>query len=76
MVARDRSTASGRLLGGIGWAAAHSFGFEAINRGVVTTTQEAAEALRVTQTGLLNWNVLGIVGGLLLVLGVLALGGG
>jgi NADH-quinone oxidoreductase subunit L len=64
-----------KALGGIGWAAAHNFGFEAINFGVVTTTNEAAESLRATQNGLLNWNVLGILACLLFVLGVLALGG-
>lgn len=51
-----------------------SFGFEAINRGVVRATVQSAEALRVTQTGVLNWNVAGIVGGLIVVLIVLAAG--
>ena len=31
-------------------------------------------ALRVTQTGYLNWNIVGIVGGLIFVLAVVALG--
>jgi hypothetical protein len=36
---------------------------------------ESAESLRVTQTGLLGWNVLGIILALAAVLGVLAIGG-
>lgn len=55
-------------------AATDSFGFEWINRAVVRVTQGSAEALRVTQTGLLNWNVAGIVGGLIIVLVILAWG--
>lgn len=55
-------------------AMTHDFGFEWINCRVVNVMQAAAAALRTTQTGYLNWNVLGIVGGLLLVLVVLALG--
>jgi NADH-quinone oxidoreductase subunit L len=51
-----------------------SFGFEWINRGVVTLTQYTANALRRTQTGQLNWNIVGIVGGLIVVLAVVALG--
>jgi hypothetical protein len=45
-----------------------------VNRRVVVWTQDAASALRTTQTGYLNWNVVGIVGGLLVVLVILALG--
>jgi len=59
----------------LAWAAANSFGFEAINRGVVSLTQNGAEELRETQTGLLNWNVFGILAALVIVLGILALGG-
>jgi NADH-quinone oxidoreductase subunit L len=51
-----------------------SFGFEWINRRVVVMTQDLSGAVRKTQTGLLNWNIFGIVGGLLIVLAVLALG--
>jgi len=43
-------------------------GFEWINRGVITVTDGAASALRTTQTGVLSWNVAGIVFGLILVL--------
>jgi NADH-quinone oxidoreductase subunit L len=59
----------------LGWAAAHNFGFEAVNRAIVGGTAEAAESLRLTQNGILNWNVLGILAGLLFVLGALAVGG-
>lgn len=51
------------------------FGFEPLNRWIVRTVQDGAEALRVTQTGLLNWNVAGILAGLVVVLAVLAGGG-
>lgn len=55
-------------------AALNSFGFEAINIGIVKGTQTFGEALRVTQTGILNWNILGLVAGLIVVVVVLALG--
>jgi NADH-quinone oxidoreductase subunit L len=52
-------------------AAQNSFGFEAINRVVVKVTQEGAEALRPTQTGVLAWNVAGILLALIVVLLIL-----
>jgi hypothetical protein len=55
-------------LGGLGRAAADGFGFERINRWVVDTTLDAASSLRVLQTGQLNWNLVGILGGLLAIL--------
>ncbi|MCE1252919.1 MAG: NADH-quinone oxidoreductase subunit L, partial [Anaerolineae bacterium] len=55
-------------------AAANSFGFEAINRGVVKVTQDGAEALRATQTGVLAWNVFGILAGLVIVILFLMVG--
>ncbi len=64
-----------RAVGPLAWMAEHNFGFEAINRGIVATTFESAESLRVTQTGLLAWNVLGIVLALAAVIVVLAMGG-
>jgi NADH-quinone oxidoreductase subunit L len=51
-----------------------SFGLERINQWIVQVTQSAANALRVTQTGVLNWNIFGIVGGLLFVLAVIVMG--
>jgi NADH-quinone oxidoreductase subunit L len=53
------------------WATA-GFGFERINRWVVDTTMSAASGLGVTQTGQLNWNLVGVVGGLLIFLAWLA----
>lgn len=51
-----------------------SFGFESVNHFVVRIVSKFAERLRATQTGELNWNILGIVSGLLLVLLVLWMG--
>ncbi len=73
--ARGRLGGIVRGLGAVRWAAAHNFGFEAINRRIVATTVETGESLRATQTGLLGWNVLGIIAALAAVLGVLAMGG-
>jgi len=56
------------------WAAERSFGFEFINRWLVSITSTAAEDLRGFQTGLFNWNVLAILVGLVLVIAILALG--
>jgi NADH-quinone oxidoreductase subunit L len=65
-----------RLFGG-GWLQPFvdtSFGFEPVNTFVVQGVSKFAERLRATQTGELNWNILGIIGGLLVVLVVLWLG--
>ena len=51
-----------------------SFGFEPVNTFVVQGVSKFAERLRATQTGELNWNILGIIGGLLVVLVVLWMG--
>jgi hypothetical protein len=51
-----------------------SFGFEFINRLIVRGTYKLAEQLSITQTGELNWNILGIISALLMVLIVLWLG--
>ena len=72
---RGRLTGLSNALKGVGQAAADSFGFEAINRGIVKGTQSAAEALRATQTGLLNWNIFGIIADLIIVLAVVIFGG-
>lgn len=50
------------------------FGFEALNRRLVELVMRAASALRATQTGQLNWNIFGLVGGLVILLAVLAWG--
>jgi NADH-quinone oxidoreductase subunit L len=66
----------GRALSGLGRLATNGFGFEDINRGIVKGTFKAADLIRPLQTGLLNWNVVGIVGGLLVVIVWLAWGVG
>ena len=65
-----------RLFGG-GWLnpfVEASFGFEFLNRSIVRGTQKIAQGLSLTQTGELNWNILGMVSALLVVLIVLWLG--
>lgn len=52
-----------------------SFGFEPLNGLVVRSVQGLAAGFSRLQTGELNWNILGILGGLLLVLAVLLWGG-
>ncbi|GAB4574916.1 MAG: hypothetical protein Kow0077_23850 [Anaerolineae bacterium] len=64
------------LLAPVGRAAAQDFGFEWFNAQAVALTTRAAETLRAGQTGLLSWNVAGILGGLLVVLAVLILAWG
>jgi NADH-quinone oxidoreductase subunit L len=71
---RDRITVLGRILKPLGTIAEKSFGFEWINQQIIRGTQRIAEGLRRTQTGQLNWNVVGIIGGLVIVLIVLAWG--
>jgi NADH-quinone oxidoreductase subunit L len=72
---RERLQGLKHALRGLARAAEASFGFEEINRVVVDLVNGGAEALRGTQTGLLNWNVLGLVAGLVIVLLYLVLGG-
>ena len=57
------------------WAAENSFGFEVLNSAIVKVTQTTAEALRRTQTGILGWNVLGIIATAIILFVILALGG-
>jgi len=64
-------------LSGGGWLGPFvesSFGFESINRLVVRGTYQTAKQFSLTQTGELNWNILGIMSALLVVLIVLWLG--
>ena len=72
---RTRLIGVKRSLDGLAHAAEAGFGFEAVNRWIMNTVQTGAEILRGTQTGLLNWNILGLVAGLVVVLLVLILGG-
>jgi hypothetical protein len=64
-----------RLLKPLSDFADGGLGFEWINRGVIAATNGAASALRTTQTGVLSWNVAGILGGLILVLVLLLVWG-
>ena len=58
----------------IRWVSENSFGFEAINSAVVRITNSLAETLRKTQTGYLNWNVLGILAAVIVLFTLLVLG--
>ncbi|MGD0709386.1 MAG: proton-conducting transporter membrane subunit, partial [Anaerolineaceae bacterium] len=71
---REHLSAISSRLGWLQKAATNSFGFEAVNRAIVSGTQDGAEALRVTQTGELNWNIVGLIGGLIIVLASVILG--
>jgi len=71
---RDRLGGLAKSLKGLGDIAANSFGFEAINHGVVDGVQSTAESLRATQTGVLNWNIASILIGLIVVLVILVMG--
>ncbi len=61
---------------GLRRAAEGGYGFESINRGIVKGVQGSGEGLRVTQSGLLNWNVGAIIMAVIAVLAaVLVIGG-
>ncbi len=51
-----------------------SFGFEWFNYQVAKVVRKTSSALQKTQTGQMNWNILGIIGALLVVLAILAWG--
>ncbi|HML24505.1 MAG TPA: proton-conducting transporter membrane subunit [Aggregatilinea sp.] len=71
---RDLLSGVAASLRPIGDAAAADFGFEWLNRRVALWVTTAGESLRTFQTGSVNWNVAGIVGALIVVLVILALG--
>jgi NADH-quinone oxidoreductase subunit L len=71
---REKLRLFSEILAGVGRVAEKSFGFEAINQTVVDVVSQAAEDLRGSQTGLLNWNVMAIIIALGLVIAILALG--
>ncbi|MBN2472240.1 MAG: NADH-quinone oxidoreductase subunit L [Anaerolineae bacterium] len=73
---RDRFHWLANLLAPVGRAAEKDFGFEWINARVVDATSGSAEAMRATQTGLVSWNIVGIIGGLIVVLAMLLLAWG
>jgi NADH-quinone oxidoreductase subunit L len=49
-------------------------GFERVNHGVVTAADNLSNAVRITQTGQLQWNLLGILAAMVLVLCITLLG--
>ena len=69
-----RQRRSTGMIPAAGWFDAFAesgFGFEPLNRQFVAWTQRSAVLLQKTQTGQLNWNILGIAGALLMVLTLL-----
>jgi NADH-quinone oxidoreductase subunit L len=72
---RQRLIAVSSRLRFLSRAAAADFGFAWLNGTVVRAVRSVAEALSVTQTGQLNWNLLGVAGGLAIVLALLLWGG-
>lgn len=52
----------------LGKTAVSGFGFERVNEWIVSGTQQAAAQLQRTQTGQLNWNLVGLIGALVMVL--------
>jgi NADH-quinone oxidoreductase subunit L len=71
---RVRLAGIGKVFNWLVTLAGQSFGFEAVNRGIVSGVQRTAEALRVTQPGQLNWNMFALIAALALVFLVLIVG--
>lgn len=71
---RERLAFFSEPLRDVAVVARNSFGFEALNRQVVRTVNSLSEDLREFQTGQLNWNIAGIITGLVVVLLIVALG--
>jgi NADH:ubiquinone oxidoreductase subunit 5 (subunit L)/multisubunit Na+/H+ antiporter MnhA subunit len=69
---RGRLMGVSRVLSPIGRLTRNDYGFEWLNRQIILVANQAASALRRTQTGQLNWNVLGIAGALLLLIILIA----
>jgi NADH-quinone oxidoreductase subunit L len=65
---KDQMSAVVRALHWLEKTASSSFGFEWINQKIVLGLNQVANYLRLTQTGILNWNVFGITAGILAVL--------
>jgi NADH-quinone oxidoreductase subunit L len=72
---RERLARAASRLRFLSRAAAVDFGFAWLNEAILRGVRAVADGLAVTQTGQLNWNVLGLVVGLGLVLAVLLWGG-
>ncbi len=71
---REKLSGLTSSLEGLRKVSVNSFGFEAINRAIVGVTQTSAEGLRVTQTGVLSWNVVGILLTVIVLFVIFALG--
>lgn len=52
----------------------HSFGFDTITNGIVQGITASAERIRCIQTGILNWNIFGLLVGLISILIILFMG--
>jgi NADH-quinone oxidoreductase subunit L len=63
-----------KLTGALKPAVTSGLGFEWVNRQIVNLTKRTASALQLFQTGQLNWNIAGILAGLVLILLVLVRG--
>jgi len=55
-------------------AVTSGLGFEWVNQRIVNLTKRTASVLQLTQTGQLNWNIAGILVGLVLILLILVRG--
>jgi NADH-quinone oxidoreductase subunit L len=73
-IGREQLGGLKRILRPLGKWGEDRFGFEWINQRIIQGAKASAEGLSHTQTGQLNWNVVGIVGGLVVILFVLAWG--
>jgi len=71
-IARDRLEGVRKLLERPSTPIRHEFGFEKLNHWISDGTQGAAQLLSRTQTGQLNWNLVGILSSLVLLLIILA----
>jgi len=56
--------------------AENGYGFESVNRGISRAVEGTGEGLRVTQSGLLNWNVAALVIAVVVLLAVVLVVGG
>ena len=71
---RDKLAFIQKGFGWLKWLAEKSFGFEGINSGIVCATEGTAEGLRSTQTGYLAYNVLAVLGTIIILFALFAIG--
>jgi NADH-quinone oxidoreductase subunit L len=71
---RDRLAPISSRLRWLAGAANGDLGLAWFNRVVVRGVSGIAQALTITQTGQFNWNMVGVLGGLIIILALLALG--